>query len=51
MPGRIFKDVALPGMSVEERKTIYSAMCEVLTKVHKVNVERAGLQSYGKQGE
>lgn len=50
VPGRVFKDVTLEGMTPEERKAIYSAMNEVLTKIHKVNIEEAGLEDYGKKG-
>ena len=51
MPGRIFKDVSLPGMSTEERRLIYGAMSDVLAKIHKVDIERAHLTGYGKSGK
>lgn len=50
MPGRIFKDPFLPDMSPVERSAVYTAMCDVLVKIHSVNVEEAGLQDYGKPG-
>ena len=51
VPGRVFIDPTLPAMTPAERRTIYSAMCDVLTKIHKVNLEEAKLTDYGKQGE
>ena len=50
MPGRVFKDPLLPDFTPEERTTIYSKMCEVLTKIHKVNITEAGLDDFGKPG-
>ena len=49
--GRVFKDPSLPGMSANERQDIYQALCEVLCKIHSVDVSKAGLQEYGKHGE
>jgi len=51
VPGRIFKDPLLPGLSNEERQKIYEAMCEVLVKIHSVDIGSAGLQDYGKTGQ
>ena len=51
VPGRIFKDISLPSMSPPERTKIYSAMCEVLAKIHSVNISEAKLDDYGKKGE
>jgi len=48
--GRIFKDPLLPGLSNKERREIYLAMCDVLAKIHKVNIKEAGLENFGKQG-
>ncbi|XP_019621730.1 PREDICTED: acyl-CoA dehydrogenase family member 10-like isoform X1 [Branchiostoma belcheri] len=48
--GRLLKDPSLPGMEPEQRKEIYSAMNEVLSKIHSVNVRKAGLEDYGKHG-
>ncbi len=50
VPGRVFKDVTLKGFTPEERRTIYSKMNEVLSKIHRVNIEEAGLEDYGKRG-
>lgn len=50
VPGRIFKDPGLEGMSPEDRRSIYLSICDVLVKIHKVNIKEAGLEDYGKQG-
>ena len=50
VPGRVFKDIALEGMTPAERTAIYSAMVDVLVKIHKVNITEAGLDDYGKKG-
>lgn len=50
VPGRIFKDPLLPGLDNDQRRLIYQAMCEVLVKIHKVDVNSAQLQDFGKSG-
>ena len=50
VPGRVFKDIELKGMTVEERRQIYAAMVDVLVKIHRVNITEAGLDDYGKKG-
>ena len=49
--GRIFKDPTLPGMSGEERRQIYSSMCDTLAKIHNVDIDEAGLGDFGKRGK
>ncbi len=49
--GRVFKDPSLPGMTRSERQDIYQAMCDVLCKVHSVDINKADLQQYGKHGK
>ena len=51
VPGRVFKDPLLPGFTPEERKQVYQAMVDVLAKIHRVNIQEAELQDYGKQGD
>ena len=46
--GRVFKDALLQDLSREERKIVYQKMCEVLAKIHAVDIKAAGLQDYGK---
>ncbi len=48
--GRIFWDPTLPGLSNDERATIYDEMNRVIARLHTVDIERAGLSDYGKAG-
>jgi len=48
--GRIFWEQSLPGMSKTERAAIYDEMNRVISKLHAVDVDRAGLASFGKTG-
>lgn len=48
--GRIFKDPALPGLSPDERRQVFSAATDILSRIHKVNIKEAGLEDYGKAG-
>ncbi|KAJ7309822.1 hypothetical protein JRQ81_007892 [Phrynocephalus forsythii] len=48
--GRIFKEPFLPNLAPSQRREIYAAMIEVLCKIHRVDVEAAGLENYGKHG-
>lgn len=48
--GRVFKDPSLPGMTREDRNQIYMAMCDVLVRIHNVNISTAGLDDYGRKG-
>ena len=49
--GRIFEDHLLEGHSPEERRAIYSEMIKTLCKIHSVDINTAGVQDFGKQGE
>ncbi|XP_075034562.1 acyl-CoA dehydrogenase family member 10 isoform X2 [Mixophyes fleayi] len=51
LTGRIFKDPSLPGLDAKQRGAIYTAMNKVLCKIHSVDIQKAGLEDYGKQGE
>lgn len=48
VPGRVFADPRLPGVSPGERGRIYDAMNEALAKLHAVDWRAAGLSDYGK---
>ncbi len=50
VPGRVFKDIALAGMTPPERSAIYSAMNDTLVKIHQVDISAAGLDNFGKKG-
>ena len=48
--GRIFSGAVPENMAAEERRAIYDAMNDTLQKIHSVDVKKAGLQDYGKEG-
>jgi aminoglycoside phosphotransferase (APT) family kinase protein len=48
--GRIFWEQSLPGLEVSERAAIYDEMNRVISRLHTVDIERAGLSDYGKAG-
>lgn len=48
--GRIFWDPALPEVNKQERTAIYDGMNDVLARLHRVDVEAAGLADYGRPG-
>jgi aminoglycoside phosphotransferase (APT) family kinase protein len=50
VPGRVFRDLRLPGMTPGERHAVYRAMVAVLAKLHRVDIAAAGLQDFGKPG-
>lgn len=47
VPGRIFKDVTLPGMDRAQRFAIYAEMARVLAALHSVDPAAVGLADYG----
>ena len=48
--GRVFRDMSLPELSIEERGSIYDAMNDTLAKLHMVDYEAVGLSDYGRVG-
>ena len=48
--GRIFSDSVPKNVNPEELRSIYNSLNDVLQKIHSVDVEKAGLQDYGKPG-
>ena len=46
--GRIYKNPSLPELGPEERKKVYKAMNQTISKIHSVDVHEAGLADYGK---
>ncbi|XP_029427537.1 acyl-CoA dehydrogenase family member 10 isoform X2 [Rhinatrema bivittatum] len=46
--GRIYEEPTLPGLEPSQRREIYSAMNQVLCKIHQVDIKLAGLEDYGK---
>jgi len=50
VPGRVFAQCALPGMDAQERRAIYFAMGNAMSRLHRVDWKSAGLSDYGRQG-
>uniref|UniRef100_F6XUS6 Acyl-CoA dehydrogenase family member 10 n=1 Tax=Ciona intestinalis TaxID=7719 RepID=F6XUS6_CIOIN len=48
--GNIYKDPSLPGMTPESRKKVYREMVDTLCKIHRVDIDKAGINDYGKHG-
>lgn len=48
VPGRVFFDNALPGMSPEMRQAIYRAMADTLATLHQVDWQALGLADFGR---
>ena len=48
--GRIFKDHHLPELLPEERWPVFEALCDVLCKIHRMDIDKAGLSDYGRKG-
>lgn len=48
--GRVFWDSALPGLEPTERAAIYDAMNETIARLHQVDYQAVGLESYGRPG-
>lgn len=51
VPGRIFWDPALPGLSVAERMAIYDQMNATLAALHQLDPKTLGLSDFGKPGQ
>ncbi|KAJ2320663.1 hypothetical protein IWW52_001235, partial [Coemansia sp. RSA 2704] len=48
LEGRVLSDIRLPGVAAAERPRYWRALVDVLSELHKVDIERAGLASFGK---
>jgi len=48
--GRILIDPSMPDQTPAERAAIFDSMNDVLAKLHKVDFQKAGLDSYGRSG-
>lgn len=51
LEGRVFHDSLIPGVSPQERASIYGSMNDALVKLHKVDWEAIGLDGFGKTGQ
>ncbi|MEM7541243.1 MAG: phosphotransferase family protein [Pseudomonadota bacterium] len=49
--GRIYWDVAVPGVSVEERRAIYDSMATTMAQLHAVDYTAVGLEGFGKTSD
>ncbi len=50
LPGRIFRDARLPGLSKADQTAVYDELNATLAKLHAVDFEAVGLGDYGRQG-
>lgn len=50
VPGRVLWDQSLPGFAPAGRAAVYDEMNRVIAALHQVDVQAAGLASYGKPG-
>ncbi|XP_030357914.1 acyl-CoA dehydrogenase family member 10 isoform X3 [Strigops habroptila] len=48
--GRIYSDVSLPALQPCQRRAIYAAMSQVLSKIHSVDLRAAKLEELGEHG-
>ncbi|MGF7159395.1 aminoglycoside phosphotransferase (APT) family kinase protein [Rhodoligotrophos appendicifer] len=46
--GRVLKEPALPGFTVDERKATYEAMNAAIAALHRIDIADAGLADYGR---
>lgn len=50
VPGRVFHDNALPGLTPEEREAVFASMADTLAALHEVDIDAVGLRDFGKTG-
>ena len=48
VPGRVFMDPRLPGLSAHERAAIFDSMNETIARLHKVDPAAVGLSDFGR---
>jgi aminoglycoside phosphotransferase (APT) family kinase protein len=51
VPGRVYLDPRLPGLSSAERSAIFEEMNRVIAALHRVDWQALGLADYGKPGD
>lgn len=49
--GRVYSDVSLPALQPSQRRAIYAAMSQVLSKIHSIDLREAKLEDLGEHGE
>ncbi|MEM7252741.1 MAG: phosphotransferase [Pseudomonadota bacterium] len=50
VPGRVLVDVTLPNATRDERRALYDDLASVLAKLHRVNYQDVGLETFGRPG-
>ncbi|ESO02304.1 hypothetical protein HELRODRAFT_106578 [Helobdella robusta] len=50
LDGIIFKDCTLPGVPADMKRKVINQMCDVLSQLHKVDLQAVGLQNFGPKG-
>ncbi len=50
VPGRIFKNPSLAELGPKERRDYFTALCKTLAAIHSVDLRKANLQDFGKEG-
>lgn len=50
VPGRVFMDARLPGVSAPDRAAIFDSMNATIAALHSVNVDDVGLTDFGRPG-
>lgn len=48
LPGRVVHDNALPGMTPDDRRSVYRSMAETLARLHAVDWDAVGLAGFGR---
>ncbi|NXD65229.1 ACD10 dehydrogenase, partial [Eolophus roseicapillus] len=48
--GHVYSDVSLPALQPHQRRAIYAAMSQVLSKIHSVDLKAAKLEELGEHG-
>ncbi len=51
LPGRIFADPKMPGVSPADRGKIFDSLNDVLARIHNVDYRAVGLGDYGREGQ
>lgn len=50
LPGRIFEDPALPGVSPADRREMWRSLCTTLGKYHRLKPREVGMADFGREG-
>ncbi len=50
VPGRVFRDPSAPGVAPAERRAIFDDMNDVLARLHRVDRQAVGLETFGRPG-